>query len=125
MAFASLGKPGLAGFVGENLDYEWTFPIFPIPTVIAGIGLVVSAAFLLWTIQRVLLGPLNPKWAELPDMNRREWVALAPLAILTLLFGVWPKPFLNGIHSAVTGLTRLVSPAEPVAGAFHRRVERP
>jgi NADH-quinone oxidoreductase subunit M len=109
MAFASLGLPGLAGFVGEFLVFVGTFPLFPIPTVIAGIGLIISAAFLLWTIQRVLLGPLNPKWSELPDMNRREWIALAPLALLTIVFGVWPRPFLNGVHSAVTGLTRMVS----------------
>jgi NADH-quinone oxidoreductase subunit M len=104
MAFASLGLPGLAGFIGEFLVFVGTFPIFPIPTVIAGLGLIVSAAFLLWTIQRVLLGPLNPRWSGLPDMNRREWVSLAPLALLSVFFGVFPKPFLNGIQSAVRQL---------------------
>ncbi len=63
----------------------------------------------------MLLGPLNPRWARLPDMDRREWIALAPLALLTVLFGVWPQPFLNGIRSAVTSLTRVVSAGSATA----------
>jgi NADH-quinone oxidoreductase subunit M len=106
MVFASLGLPGLAGFIGEFMAFVGTFPLFPEFTVIAGLGLIISAAFLLWTIQRVLLGPLNPRWATLPDMSRREWVALAPLALLAIFFGIFPQPFLNSLSAAVADLTQ-------------------
>jgi NADH-quinone oxidoreductase subunit M len=106
MVFASIGLPGLAGFIGEFMAFVGTFPLFPAFTVVAGLGLIISAAFLLWTIQRVLLGPLNPRWASLPDMSRREWVALTPLALLALYFGVFPQPFLNSIAAAVVDLTQ-------------------
>jgi NADH-quinone oxidoreductase subunit M len=106
MAFASLGLPGLAGFIGEFLAFVGTFPIWPELTVIAGLGLIISAAFFLWTIQRVLLGPRNERWAGLKDMDLREWVTLAPLAALAIVFGVYPKPFLNSIGATVVDLTR-------------------
>jgi NADH-quinone oxidoreductase subunit M len=104
--FASLGLPGLAGFIGEFLVFVGVYPIFPLGTAIASVGLIVTAAFLLWTIQRVLLGPLNPRWATLPDMNGREWAALAPLGVLMVLFGLWPRPILNGLAPATAQLVR-------------------
>jgi NADH-quinone oxidoreductase subunit M len=109
MIFASLGLPGLAGFVGEFLAFVGTFPVWPFPTIVAGLGLIISAAFLLWTVQRVLLGPLNPRWTGLPDMDRREWLVLAPLVILTIVFGVYPAPFLRGVEPQVVALTRRMS----------------
>jgi NADH-quinone oxidoreductase subunit M len=109
MVFASLGLPGLAGFIGEFLAFVGTFPIFPVLTVIAGLGLIISAAFFLWTIQRVLLGPVNPRWSSLRDMDGREWATLAPLAVISVFFGVYPKPFLNSITATVVDLTRRMS----------------
>ena len=104
--FASLGLPGLAGFIGEFMVFVGTYPIFPAYTAIAALGLIITAAFLLWTVQRVLLGPLNPRWAKLPDMNAREWAALAPLAALMLFLGVWPRPLQNALEPAAAALTR-------------------
>ena len=67
--------------------------------------------------QRVLLGPLNEKWANLTDMDGREWVALTPLLILTILFGVWPGPILNGLAPFMEQLTTaLRSVSSTVAG---------
>jgi len=115
--FASLGLPLLAGFIGEFLAFVGTFPLFRLHTAIAALGLVITAAFLLWTIQRVLLGPLNEKWANLTDMDGREWVALTPLLILTILFGVWPGPILNGLAPFMEQLTTaLRSVSSTVAG---------
>jgi NADH-quinone oxidoreductase subunit M len=111
MMFASLGLPGLAGFIGEFLAFVGTFQLWPVPTVVAGLGLIISAAFLLWTIQRVLLGPLNPRWTGLPDMDRREWLVLAPLAVLALIFGLYPAAFLRGIEPQVVDLTRRIADA--------------
>jgi NADH-quinone oxidoreductase subunit M len=118
MVFASLGLPGLAGFIGEFLAFVGTFQVWPVPTIIAGLGLIISAAFLLWTIQRVMLGPLNPRWTGLPDMDRREWLVLAPLAILSIFFGVYPAGFLRGIEPQVVELTRRMAEAVATGGVF-------
>jgi NADH:ubiquinone oxidoreductase subunit 4 (subunit M) len=104
--FASLGLPGLAGFIGEFMVFVGAYPIFPVHTVIAAVGLIVTAAFLLWTVQRVLLGPLNPRWTGLPDMDRREWAVLAPLGLFMVVFGVWPRPILNALDPATAQITR-------------------
>src|SRR5439155_18554277 len=111
MIFASLGLPGLVGFIGEFLAFVGTFQVWPVPTIVAGLGLIISAAFLLWTVQRVMLGPLNPRWSGLPDMDRREWLVLAPLAILALVFGIYPAAFLRGIEPQVVQLTRRMAGA--------------
>jgi NADH-quinone oxidoreductase subunit M len=122
--FASLGLPGLAGFIGEFMVFAGTYPIFPLGTVISAIGLIVTAAFLLWTIQRVLMGPLNPRWASLPDMNAREWASLSPLAVMMLLFGVWPAPLLNGLQPATAQLVRQLRSAVDL-GATPVLTDRP
>ena len=90
MALASLGLPGLAGFVSEFFIFRGALPIYTVITALAGLGIILNAAYLLWMIQRVLLGPLNPRWAELPDLDTREAISLVPLAALTLLVGILP-----------------------------------
>jgi len=101
---ASLGLPGLNGFVSEFMIFRGAFPAFTILTVLATIGLVVTAAFLLWMIQRVLLGPLNPRWAKIPEISVREIVAVAPLMVLMLLIGVYPSWILTTINQTVLNL---------------------
>ncbi|MBM3451117.1 MAG: NADH-quinone oxidoreductase subunit M [Armatimonadetes bacterium] len=96
--FASLGLPGLMGFVAEFLIFVGSFAILPVPTAIAALGIVINAAFFLWTIQRVFLGPSNPKWLSLPDVTPREMWALAPLILLMIVFGVYPKPLIDIIN---------------------------
>ncbi|MGQ9523823.1 MAG: complex I subunit 4 family protein [Armatimonadota bacterium] len=108
-AFGSLGLPGLAGFVAEFLVLVGSLPIYTLLTALASIGIVVTAAFLLWTIQRLFLGPLNPKWAGLPDMDLREIVSLAPLMAAAVILGVYPKPILLVMNTASTFIARLFS----------------
>jgi len=98
---ASLGLPGLMGFVAEFLIFLGSFAIFPVLTAIGLTGVVITAAFFLWTIQRIFLGPLNPRWADLTDMDARELIALGPLALLMVLFGIYPKPILDVINVAM------------------------
>jgi len=104
-SFASLGLPGMAGFVSEFFVFRGAFAASVLYTGLATIGIVVTAAYLLWMIQRVLLGPQNPRWEGLPDADRREIVSLAPLVALMILFGVWPMPILNIVNSASKALT--------------------
>ncbi len=123
--FASMGLPGMANFVSEVLVLLGAFNadtvfaglgkgtlifqsaiIFKVATIIAATGIVLTAAYLLWTIQRVYLGPLNEKWKDLPDMNLREIFTLAPLAILILFFGIYPVPILEMIEGSLQALSR-------------------
>ncbi|MDR5693899.1 MAG: NADH-quinone oxidoreductase subunit M [Armatimonadota bacterium] len=101
---ASLGLPGLMGFVAEFLIFLGSFAILPVLTAIGLTGVVITAAFFLWTIQRIFLGPLNPRWADLTDMEPRELIALGPLAFLMVLFGIYPKPILDVINVAMVGI---------------------
>ncbi len=101
---ASLGLPGLNGFVSEFMVFRGAFPVFTALTVLSTLGLVVTAAYLLWMIQRVLLGPLNPRWAGLTEISLREVVAVAPLMVLMLAIGIYPSWILNVINQTVLHL---------------------
>lgn len=105
--FGSLGLPGLSGFIGEFFVFRGAFAVNILITALAAVGIVVTAAYLLWTVQRVLMGPANPKYEKMPDANAREIVALAPLMGLMLLFGIWPKPILDILNTASIAIARL------------------
>lgn len=90
-AFASLGLPGLAGFIGEFLCFLGAFQTWKLAAAISVLGIIATAAFFLRMMQKVFLGKFNEKWADLPDMTARELISVVPLAILTVLFGVYPK----------------------------------
>jgi len=104
---ASLGLPGLAGFVSEFMVFRGAFPAYTWITVVSGTGIIVSAAFLLWTIQRILLGTPSEFAKEhylshLTDMDLREVVSLAPLLVFMVVIGVYPSFIVNMINSTVT-----------------------
>ena len=94
---ASLGLPGLSGFVSEFLALMGCFQTHPVITMLSVLGLVLGAAYFLLMLQRVLLGPLNPKWGALQEINGREIFTLVPLMVFVLWLGVWPKSALD-IH---------------------------
>jgi len=94
-SLASLGLPTLSGFVSEFLCLLGTFPVYRTLTVISCIGIILAATYLLYMIQRVLLGPLNPKWNQLPDIDRRELITLVPLMVPILVIGIYPKIILD------------------------------
>jgi NADH-quinone oxidoreductase subunit M len=105
--FAALGLPGMSGFVSEVLVLIGTWEKWPWMAATAVIGIVVTAAFLLWTLQRVFLGPLNEKYKDFPDVSGREVFTLAPLAILGVLLGVAPMLLLDWIAPTIEQLRRL------------------
>ena len=104
--FASLGLPGLAGFVSEFLVLTGSFATLPWQTVISATAVVITAAYYLWTIQRMFLGNLNPKYSRLPDLNWRERFTLYPLGALALLFGFYPNVLLRLINTDLFALLR-------------------
>ncbi|MBP6963148.1 MAG: NADH-quinone oxidoreductase subunit M [Armatimonadetes bacterium] len=109
MAFASLGLPGLAGFVSEFFIFRGAIPIYTVIAALGVIGIIVNAAYLLWMLQRVLLGPLNPKWADVPDADAREVISLAPLVALTILVGIMPSLLVGVFNGSVIEIVQLVS----------------
>jgi NADH-quinone oxidoreductase subunit M len=100
-AMASLGLPGLAGFVAEYMVFTSSFRIWTIPTIVAVFTMILTAAYLLWMIKRVFFGPFNQKWNWLPDASPRELIPLISLAVLIVLVGFFPTPLINVISSSV------------------------
>lgn len=107
--FASLGLPGLSGFISEALVFLGAFPVFMVITIIGLSGIVITAAYILWTYQRVFLGPLNEKYAELPDCSIREQVMLYPLAFIVILLGVFPHLILQIFQPTMMQLIEIVT----------------
>ncbi len=102
---ASLGLPGLNGFVSEFLVVRGVWPIFTLFTAISMIGLLITGAYVIKGIRDVLHGPLNEAWSDHDlEIGRREIVAIAPLAALMLLIGVWPAWILDVINQTVLRL---------------------
>ncbi|HEX5691055.1 MAG TPA: NADH-quinone oxidoreductase subunit M [Roseiflexaceae bacterium] len=107
--FANLGLPGLAGFVGEFFIFRGAWATLPFFTLLATIGLVVTALALLQMYARIFNGPLNARWAELPDMQivSREFLAAAPLIIALLILGIYPAPIMDLANQAATALVNV------------------
>lgn len=104
-AMASLGLPGLNGFVSEFLVVRGSWPILTLYTALSMIGLLITGAYILKGIMKVLHGPLNEKWSgHTLEINRREIIAIAPLMILMLSIGVWPAWILDVINKTVIRL---------------------
>jgi NADH-quinone oxidoreductase subunit M len=104
-SMASLGLPGLNGFVSEFMVVVGSWPIFTLMTALAMIGLFFTGAYILKAIKLVLHGPLNTRWVgHLRDINTREIVVMTPLVIFMLVLGVWPTWLLNVINQAVAFL---------------------
>ncbi|MBI5479917.1 MAG: NADH-quinone oxidoreductase subunit M [Deltaproteobacteria bacterium] len=119
---ASLGLPGLSGFISEILVFLGAFPIFKVMVVLSATGVIITAGYHLWTIQRIHLGQFDDqKWgagAHYPlvgnDINTREILTLVPLAVIVLILGFYPNPMLQLIE---TGMGDLVRAVQEGAGA--------
>ncbi|WP_017578738.1 NADH-quinone oxidoreductase subunit M [Nocardiopsis valliformis] len=98
---AGLALPGLAPFVSEFLVFVGVYAFNPVPAVIAAVGVVLAALYILWMYQRTMTGPTPEKLSKLPDLSARETWAVAPLIALIIAFGVYPQPLLNVINPAV------------------------
>ena len=99
VALSSLGLPGLNGFVGEFLVLLGTFFQYRWWVVPAAFGIILAAVYLLWAYRRVFHGAITVEAnANLPDLCRRELAMLAPILVLIVAIGVYPKPFLDRIE---------------------------
>ena len=110
-AFASLGLPGLSGFVAEFQIFVGTFDIYPLAAAIALLGIVITAGLFLWTIQRLFLGPLEPRWSGMADMALHERLAIFPLLALVVAIGLMPYWILEVIGSFSRSVAQVATAA--------------
>lgn len=104
-AMANAGLPGTSGFVGEFMVILAGFQANFWIAAIAGLTLILGAAYTLWLVKRVIFGEVaNDRVAGLRDINRREFAVLAILAVPVLLLGVWPAPLIEVIEPSVEAL---------------------
>lgn len=114
---AGAGLPGLAGFPGEAMTLFGSFTAggtFAWLGVAATLSVVLSAAYLLWTLKRVAYGPLtHPDQAAFPDLDARELAAIVPLVALIVVLGVWPGPLVDALRPSCEALVQHVQGARP------------
>jgi NADH-quinone oxidoreductase subunit M len=113
---ANVGLPGTSGFVGEFMTLLGAFASNTKVAFFATFGVILSAGYALWLYRRVSFGVLDkPSLQWMPDVTRREFATLVPLAILTIFFGVYPAPILDVIGASVENLLKSVQVASLAA----------
>jgi NADH-quinone oxidoreductase subunit M len=127
-SLANLGLPGLAGFWGEWWSLmaaigqkEFTTSsgliFFRMLAPIAVLGIIITAAYMLIMVKKIFMGPLNERWAWLPDMTPRELVSVLPLTFLMIFIGVYPGPLMNLFDASIQNLvnvTRFAASVPPI-----------
>lgn len=107
--FAAMGLPGLNGFVSELFSFLGAFETYRWITMISVTGIIITAAYILWTIQRIYLGEVPDRWKELKDLTPREYISLIPLIILIIVLGIYPSLAIDLINSSLSGLVELLN----------------
>jgi NADH-quinone oxidoreductase subunit M len=104
VTFASIGLPGLSGFVGEFLALIGTFVVHRPYAILSAAGVILAAVYMLWGFQRVFTGEPTGENATFADLNRVELATLLPLVGLSLFLGLYPKPLLERVEPSVKAL---------------------
>jgi NADH-quinone oxidoreductase subunit M len=110
---SSLSLPGLSPFVSEFLVLAGTFTTSITAAVLATLGIVLAALYILLMYQRTMTGPVRESTKNLPDLRAREVVALAPLLVLILFLGFYPKPALDVLTPTVDSVLQHVGVSDP------------
>jgi NADH-quinone oxidoreductase subunit M len=115
---AGLSLPGLSTFVSEFLVLVGTFTRYEAAAVLATLGIILAAIYILWMYQRTMTGPVREEVKGMPDLKARELWAVGPLIALIVVLGVYPKPVLDiinpAVHSTLVG-THSTDPVPPHA----------
>jgi NADH-quinone oxidoreductase subunit M len=106
--FAAMGLPGMCGFVGEVMVVLAAWNFSKVLAILAALTVVLTAAYILWTLQRVYLGT-NPAYKDFRDMTPREVSIAAPLVVLSVALGVAPALLLSWMEPSVTGLVNVLA----------------
>ena len=113
--FAAMGLPGLSAFISEVLVLLGGWRSYPALTIVSASAVVLTAGYMLWTLQRIYLGKANEKYVDLPDINGREIFTLVPLGIIVIVLGVYPRPVLDLINVSLVHLNQVVAGKAQVA----------
>ncbi len=108
---ASLGLPGLSGFVAELLVFLGLFQTYPLLGVLGVVGAAMTAVYILRLMAKVFFGEMSDKWSDQTDISRREGFAAGVLASFILVMGLFPLPFVRSIDTAVSKLLEVVARA--------------
>jgi NADH-quinone oxidoreductase subunit M len=106
--FASLGLPAMSGFISEAFVFLGAFQTWQTLTILSTLGIILTAAYMLWALQRMFLGTLPERWNDLTDINGRELVSLVPLAVIVIFLGIYPSPIINLMTTSVDQLVNFV-----------------
>jgi len=110
---SSIGLPGLNGFVGEFLIMLGAFLRIRLAAVIAVVGVILGALYMLWTYERVMFGPITRAVNEtISDLTGREIAVMAPVIALMLFMGLFPRPLISRIEPSVTAMLARANVAE-------------
>lgn len=116
---ASIGLPGTSGFVGEFLSLLGVYAASSWVAFICTTGIILGAGYMLWLYRRIAFGEAaGEDTASLPDLGRREWALLAPLAAVVLWMGVYPEPFIAPMRADVTTLVARLAESRPAGDAM-------
>ena len=107
--FASMGLPGLSGFISEALIFLGIYNEFTTITLLSVVGLLLGAAYLLWMFKRMFFGEVLEGCKNYHDVNKREIFYMTPLCVAVIIFGVYPSPLLNVMKGPVNQLVRMLS----------------
>ncbi len=110
---SSLALPGLSSFVSEFLVLVGTYTRYPVAAILATFGIVLAALYILIPVQRALHGPTTPGNENLPDLNLREKIAIAPVVAVIVAFGFYPSPLLNIINPAAAHVLETAGFTDP------------
>jgi NADH-quinone oxidoreductase subunit M len=111
---AGLALPGLSTFVSEFLVLVGTFTRYEAAAILATLGIILAAIYILWMYQRTMTGPVRDEVATMPDLKSRELWAVAPLIALIVALGVYPKPVIDIINPAVSKTLVQAHSTDPV-----------
>lgn len=124
--FAAIGLPGLSGFISEAMVFLGAFKTYPVYTIISGFGIILGAAYMLWTLQKIFFGKLPEKWAgpwdptgkkyKHDDLNAIELTAFVPLALVIIYLGIVPSPMINMMSASVNQLIEIMKPFVLIGG---------
>ena len=101
----------MGAFIGEFLVLVGAFEAFSDWAILAAIGVIFSAVYMLWMFQRVLYQSLNKRWENLADMNLREVIYIFPLLVIVFWIGLYPETFTSYIHESVKQLVEHMATA--------------
>ncbi len=115
--FAALGLPGLSAFISEVLVLLGAWKPFPALTAVAATAVVLTAGYMLWTLQRMYLGKANEKYLNLPDVTPRELFTLVPLMVIVIILGVYPHAVIDLMNVSLVHLNETVLAGAKAAAA--------